>query len=152
MEIIQAQLAKAGITLEMEVVDHATYQAKSRQDQSAIVFYGAARYPGADYWLTEFYDSASAIGAPAAMSNFGHCSVADDAIRKARVEADPQTQLDLWKKAQVQIHDDVCAIPLFGLKQVWAKAASVDYGYVLHGALNLQPPVTELTTVKRDDQ
>ena len=152
MEIIQAQLSKAGINLEMEVVDHATYQAKSRQDQSAIVFYGAARYPGADYWLTEFYDSASAIGAPAAMSNFGHCTVADDAIRKARVEADPQTQLDLWKKAQVQIHDDVCAIPLFGLKQVWAKAASVDYGYVLQGALNLQPPVTELTTVKRGGQ
>lgn len=35
MEIVQAQLAKAGIKLDMEVVDHATYQAKSRQDLSA---------------------------------------------------------------------------------------------------------------------
>lgn len=149
MEIVQAQLAKVGIKLEMEVVDHATYQAKSRQDQSAIVFYGAARFPNADTWLSEFYDSAAAIGAPGAMSNFAHCAVGDDAIRKARVEPDAQKQLALWKQAQVQIHQDVCAIPLFGLKQVWARSERVNFGYVLKGALNLQPPITESTTVTR---
>ncbi|MBB1595887.1 ABC transporter substrate-binding protein [Achromobacter sp. UMC46] len=147
MEIVQAQLAKAGIKLNMEVVDHATYQAKSRQDQSGLVFYGAARFPNADTYLTEFYDSAAAIGAPGAMSNFSHCSVADDAIRQARVEPNAQKQLALWKDAQVKIHDDVCAVPLFGLKQVWARGDRVNYGYALKGALNLQPPVTELTTV-----
>lgn len=149
MEVIQAQLAKAGIKLEMEVVDHATYQAKSRQDLSGIVFYGAARFPNADFWLTEFYDSATAIGAPGAMSNFSHCSVADDAIRAARVEPNPQKQLDLWKQAQTQIHDDVCGVPLFGLKQVWARSNRVNYGYALKGAMNLQPPITEVTTVTR---
>jgi peptide/nickel transport system substrate-binding protein len=149
MEIVQAQLAKAGIKLNMEVVDHATYQAKSRQDQSALVFYGAARFPNADVYLTEFYDSASAIGAPAAMSNFSHCAVADADIRAARIEPDPKKQLALWKDAQARIHDDVCAIPLFGLKQVWARGNGVNYGYVLKGALNLQPPVTEVTTVTR---
>jgi peptide/nickel transport system substrate-binding protein len=149
MEIVQAQLAKAGIKLDMEVVDHATYQAKSRKDQSAIVFYGAARFPNADAYLSEFYDSASAIGAPAAMSNFSHCAVADEDIRAARKEPDPQKQLALWKDAQVKIHDDVCSIPLFGLKQVWVHANGLDYGYALKGALNLQPPVTETTTIKR---
>lgn len=147
MEIVQAQLAKAGIKLDMEVVDHATYQAKSRKDQSALVFYGAARFPVADAYLTEFYDSASAIGAPAAMSNFSHCSVADQAIRAARVEPDAARQLALWKQAQVKIHADVCAVPLFGLKQVWMHGDRVDYGYALDGALNLQPPITERTTV-----
>jgi peptide/nickel transport system substrate-binding protein len=149
MEIVQAQLAKAGIKLDMEVVDHATYQAKSRKDQSALVFYGAARFPNADAYLSEFYDSASAIGAPAAMSNFSHCAVADEDIRAARKEPDPSKQLALWKDAQAKIHDDVCSIPLFGLKQVWAHGNGVDYGYALKGALNLQPPVTEATTVKR---
>lgn len=149
MEVIQAQLGKAGIKLNMEVVDHATYQAKSRQDQSAIVFYGAARFPNADYWLSEFYDSAAAIGAPGAMLNFAHCAVADGAIRQARIEPDPQKQLALWKQAQAQIQDDVCAVPLFGLKQVWVRSERVNYGYTLKGALNLQPPITELTTVAR---
>ncbi len=147
MEIVQAQLAKAGIQLKMEVVDHATYQAKSRQDQSAIVFYGAARFPNADYWLTEFYDSAASIGAPGAMSNFSHCSVADSPIRKARVEPDTKKQLALWKEVQDKVHEDVCAIPLFGLKQVWMHNTRVSLGYDLKGALNLQPPITELTTV-----
>ena len=149
MEILQAQLAKAGIKLNMEVVDHATFQAKSRKDLSAAVFYGAARFPGADYWLSEFYESSAAIGTPTAMSNFSHCAVADDAIRKARIEPDSAKQLALWKQAQVQIHDDVCGIPLFGLKQVWTRSARVNYGYELKGAMNLQPLITEQTTVTR---
>jgi peptide/nickel transport system substrate-binding protein len=147
MEIIQAQLAHVGIKLDMEVVDHATYQAKSRKDQSAIVFYGAARFPTAGNWLREFYDSAASIGAPGAMSNFGHCSVADKEIRAAAIEPNAQHQIDLWKQAQEKIHNDVCAVPLFGLKQVWVQSKKVHLGYQLKGALSLQPPVTELTSV-----
>ena len=148
MEIVQAQLAAADIKLDMEVVDHATYQARSRQDQSAIVFYGAARFPNADAYLSEFFDSAVAIGSPTAMSNFSHCSVADESIRAARIEPDAQKQLELWKDAQRKIHEDVCSLPLFGLKQVWVHGPNVDYGYQLEGALNLAPPVTETTSVK----
>lgn len=147
MEIVQAQLAEANIKLNMEVVDHATYQARSRQDQSAIVFYGAARFPNADAYLSEFFDSAAAIGSPTAMSNFSHCSVADESIRGARIEPDPARQLELWKDAQRKIHEDVCSLPLFGLKQVWVRGPKVDYGYALEGALNLAPPITEQTRV-----
>jgi len=145
MEIVQAQLAKVGITLHMEVVDHATYQAKSRQNLSALVFYGAARFPTADSYLAEFYDSAAAIGEPGAMSNFSHCSAADEEIRSARVEPDAARQLALWREAQTKIRADVCAVPLFGLKQVWVRSDRVQYGYELKGALNLQPPITERT-------
>jgi len=133
----------------MEVVDHATYQARSRQDQSAIVFYGAARFPNADAYLSEFFDSAVAIGSPTAMSNFSHCSVADESIRAARIEPDAKKQLDLWKDAQRKIHEDVCSLPLFGLKQVWVHSPNVEYGYKLEGALNLAPPVSEITSIKK---
>ncbi len=51
MEIIQSQLAKAGIKLEMNVVDHPTYHSQIRKDASALVFYGAARFPVADTYL-----------------------------------------------------------------------------------------------------
>jgi peptide/nickel transport system substrate-binding protein len=147
MEIVQAQLAEAGIKLDMEVVDHATYQARSRKDQSAIVFYGAARFPNADAYLSEFFDSASEIGSPTAMSNFSHCSVADADIRAARIEPDPAKQLALWKDAQRKIHDDVCGVPLFGLKQVWVHSSKMHYGYDLKGSMNLAPPITEKTTL-----
>src|SRR5690625_1337656 len=149
MEVIQAQLAAADITLDMEVVDHATYHAKSREDQSAIVFYGAARFPVADTYLSEFFDSAAEIGSPTAMSNFSHCSVADEQIRAAKVEPDEQKQLQLWHDAQTKIFEDVCAIPLFGLKQVWMHSDDVDYGYELTGALNLAPMITEQTRLNK---
>lgn len=149
MEVVQNQLGKAGIRLDMKVVDHPTYHEQIRKDASAIVFYGAARYPVADTYLTQFYDSAATVGTPTAITNFSHCSAGDAAIRAARVEMDPARQIALWKQAQQQINDDVCGIPLFDLRQVWAHNANVDYGYKLEGDINIVPPITEQTTVKR---
>ncbi|QRM28803.1 ABC transporter substrate-binding protein [Microvirga sp. VF16] len=148
MEIVQSQLAKVGIKLDMNVVDHPTYQSQSRKDASAIVFYGAARFPIADTYLTEFYHSNSIVSKPTAVTNFSHCSVADAEIDGGRAESDPAKQLALWKEAQRKIHEDVCAIPLFDLQQVWARNERVDLGYELKGAMNLAPPITEATTLK----
>ncbi|MFL9913011.1 ABC transporter substrate-binding protein [Paraburkholderia fungorum] len=148
MEIVQAQLAKAGIKLDMTVVDHSTYQAQSRKDMSALVLYGAARFPDSDTWLTEFFDSTSTVNTPTAMSNFSHCSAADSDIRSARVEPNPAKQLAYWKSAQQKIHDAVCSVPLFDKLQVWAHSDRVVYGYDLKGSMNLAPPITENTSLK----
>jgi peptide/nickel transport system substrate-binding protein len=145
MQIIQAQLAKAGIRLKMDVVDHATYQARIRKDLSAVVFYGAARFPTAQPYLTEFYDSKSIVGTPTGVTNFSHCAVADSEIEAAGHEPDAAKQKALWAEAQRKIHDDVCAIPLFSLKQVWARSRRVALGYTLSGSLSLGPPITEAT-------
>ena len=148
MEIIQAQLAKAGIKLEMQVVDHATYQSQTRKDLSGLVFYGAARFPIADTYLSEFFHSRATVGTPTAATNFSHCAVADKEIEQARTAPDAAAQKALWKEAQRKIMDDVCAIPLFELRQVWARSDRLDFGYELKGALNLAPPITEATALK----
>jgi peptide/nickel transport system substrate-binding protein len=148
MEIVQSQLAKAGIKLDMTVVDHSTYQAQSRKDMSALVLYSAARFPNADTWLTEFYDSRSTVNTPTAMSNFSHCSVADSDIRAARVEPDPAKQLAYWKSAQRKIHDTICSVPLFDQLQVWVHNDRVVYGYDLKGSMSLAPIITEKTSLK----
>ncbi|MGJ5205884.1 ABC transporter substrate-binding protein [Bradyrhizobium sp. HKCCYLR20261] len=147
MEIIQRQLAKAGIKLDMSVVDHATYQSQIRGNASALVFYGAARFPVADTYLTEFYHSRSIVGKPTAVANFSHCDVADDDIQAARVEGRAERQQELWKDAQRKIHDAVCSVPLFELQQVWGHSKRVNYGYELKGAMNLAPLITEATTL-----
>ena len=149
MEVIQNQLAKVGIKLDMKVVDHPTYQQQIRQNASALVFYGAARFPVADTYLTEFYHSAATVGKPTAITNFSHCDVADADIEAARKETDETKQLAAWKAAQEKIHKDVCAVPLFELLQVWARSNKVDYGYTLKGAINIAPQITEKTTVTR---
>ena len=149
MEIIQAQLAEAGITMNMNVVDHPTYHQQIRQDASAITFYGAARFPVADSYLTEFYHSSAIVGKETAITNFSHCDVADAEIEKARQTADDAERLKLWAAAQQKIHDAVCAVPLFSLMQVWQRNTALDYGYELKGAMNLAPPITEATRLNR---
>ena len=148
MEIIQAQLAKAGIKLDMQVVDHATYQSQTRKDLSGLVFYGAARFPIADTYLSEFFHSSATVGTPTGVTNFSHCAAADKEIEQARTVPDAEAQKGLWKEAQRKIMADVCAVPLFELRQVWVHSDRLDYGYELKGALNLAPPITELTSLK----
>jgi peptide/nickel transport system substrate-binding protein len=148
MEVMQAQLAKVGIRLDMEVVDHPSYQSMSRKDLSALVFYGAARFPIADSYLSEFFHSRAIVGTPNAASNFSHCAVADAEIEAARTGSDAAAQAALWREAQRKIMADVCAVPLFDLRQVWVHSDRLDYGYVLKGALNLAPPITEATVLK----
>ena len=59
IEAIQAQLKKIGVNLDIQLVEHATYHAQIRKDLSPLVHYQAARFPVADVYLTQFYDSAS---------------------------------------------------------------------------------------------
>jgi peptide/nickel transport system substrate-binding protein len=143
IEATQAQLKKAGINLDIELVEHATFHAQIRKDLSPIVHYQAGRFPVADVYLTQFFDSRSIVGTPTAVTNFSHCNVADDEIRAARVATDPAKQLALWKTAQEKIIKAVCAVPIYEQLQLWAWKDNLDLGYEVQGSLNLSPPVTE---------
>ena len=147
MEVIQGQLRRVGITLEMDVVEHATYHARIRQDLSQVTFYGAARFPVADSYLTQFYHSRSAPGQPTMALNFAHCSAADAEIDAARSEPDPQKQLALWAAAQRKVMEAACSLPLYDLLQVWVRKSGVALGYTLEGSLNLAPPITAETAL-----
>jgi peptide/nickel transport system substrate-binding protein len=149
MEVVRAQLQRVGIKLEMNIVDHATYHAQIRQDLSMLTFYGAARFPIADSYLTQFYHSRSAVGQPTASLNFAHCAAADAEIDAARSEPHTAKQMALWASAQRKVMEAVCSVPLYDLLQVWARRSGVDYGYKLEGAMNLAPPITEATSVRR---
>jgi peptide/nickel transport system substrate-binding protein len=145
IEAIQAQLKKTGIDLQIEPVEHATFHAQIREDLSPVVHYSAARFPVADVYLTQFFDSASTVKTPTAITNFSHCDVADAEIRAARVETDPEKQKALWKEAQRKIIEAVCAVPVYENLQLWAWKDNLDLGYELKGSLNLSPPITEQT-------
>ena len=148
MEVVQSQLRRAGIALQMDVVEHATYHARIRQDLSQVTFYGAARLPVADAYLSAMYHGRAAPGQATMNLNFAHCDAADDEIDAARGEPDPGRQKALWAEAQRKIAAQICSVPLFDLRQVWARTTRLDWGYPLAGALNLVPAVTEATTLR----
>lgn len=143
IEAFQAQLRNVGIDLEIETVEHATFHAQIREDLSQVTHYSAARFPVADVYLTQFFDSASIVGTPTAITNFSHCAVADDEIRAARVETDAERQKELWAEAQRKIAAEVCAVPIYENLQLWARRKNFDYGYELTGSLTLGPAITE---------
>ncbi len=142
-QILQAQLAEAGIKLDLQPVEHATWHQMIRKDLSPIVDYSAARFPVADTYLTQFFYSKSAIGEPGQVTNFSHCNVADKEIEAARVETDPKKQIELWQQAQKLIVGDVCGVPLTETAQVWVRNEKLDWGFELKGSLSLGPLLTE---------
>jgi peptide/nickel transport system substrate-binding protein len=147
-QVFQAQLKRAGINLDMQVVEHATYHQQIRQDLSPIVYYSAARFPVADIYLTQFFHSRSIVKTPTAVTNFSHCDVADKEIDGARIETDKAKQVALWAEAQKKIIAQVCAAPLFETLLVFARRDDLDYGYKLDGSLSLGPLITEVTHFK----
>lgn len=149
MEVVQAQLRRAGIAIEVEAVDHPTYHANIRKDISPVTLYQAARFPVADVYLTQFFHSRSIVGTPTAITNFSHCAVADADIDAARTERDAKKQVALWQDAQAKIAKEVCGVPFSESLVVWGWRDSLDLGFDLKGSLNLAPHITEKTRFTR---
>jgi peptide/nickel transport system substrate-binding protein len=148
MQVIQAQLKRAGITLDLNVVEHATFHQMIRQDASPIVFYSAARFPVADTYLTQFFHSRSIVRTPTAVTNFSHCTAADADIDAARGEPDPARQSAFWAAAQRKVIAEVYAVPLIETQTAWARRSNFDYGYANKGAMATGPLFTELSSFK----
>jgi len=148
MIVVQEQLRLAGITLDLQVVEHSAFHKLIRQNQSSLVLYGASRFPVADVYLSQFFLSSSIVGTPTGITNFSHANVADDDILQAKTEVDAKKQLSLWAAAQDKIQKEVYAIPLFEQYQVWCRKSNLDYGYKLENSLSNGPLVTEKTSFK----
>jgi peptide/nickel transport system substrate-binding protein len=143
MQVVQAQLQRAGIVLNFQLVEHSVFHEQIRKDRSQLVMYSAARFPIADAYLTQFFDSKSIVGTPTGITNFSHSKVADKEIEAARTEADEQKQIELWHKAQRELIAKVPAVPLIETLVVWARRNDFDYGYDLKGAIAGGPILTE---------
>ncbi|CUX65709.1 Extracellular solute-binding protein, family 5 [Agrobacterium tumefaciens str. Kerr 14] len=148
MQVVQSQLRAVGINLELVPVDHATYHSQIRQDLSQLIHYGAARFPVADTYLTQFFASSSIVGTPTGVTNFSHCAVADDEIAAARSGSDLAKQKELWGTAQRKIADAACSVPLYEQGFPWAWKNKLRFAVPIVGSLNLSPPIDETTELK----
>jgi peptide/nickel transport system substrate-binding protein len=144
-ESMQAQLAKVGIKLELQVVDHSSYHSLIRKNANALVVYGAYR-PSADAYLTRFYHSESTVVSGAKPdTNFSHCNIVDEFIVKARQEADAAKQVAAWKDAQLRILENMLTYPIVVTRMVFARSPSVDYGHELRSVRATYPGIDERT-------
>jgi peptide/nickel transport system substrate-binding protein len=146
-EVFQAEMAEIGVTINLNVIDHATMQSEIRQDVNPFVVYIAYR-PNADAYLTQFFHSDSIVVTGASpVSNFSHYDQIDDLIEQARFETDPEAQVELWKQANIQTLKDFAVYPLNVRKFVWGRSNKLDYGHEVISTAALYPQITELTTI-----
>jgi peptide/nickel transport system substrate-binding protein len=148
MQVVQQQLRRSGITLDLQVVEHATFHQQIRQNLSPLVYYAAARFPVADIYLTQFFHGRSRVQTPTAVTNFSHCDQADAQIDAARVSTNIEEQKRLWAEAQRILVQNVCGVPLLETLLVFARRDNLDYGYQLRGSMSLGPLITEASRLR----
>ena len=148
-ESMQAQLAKVGIRMDVNVVDHATMHDQIRKDVNPVVVYIAFR-PTADAYLTQFFHSdAIVVTGKNPNTNFAHYDKVDTQIDQARNEPDAERQVALWKDAQTTALADMVAYPILYQSQVYARSTSVDYGHELKSVIQLYPGIDERTRLTK---
>jgi peptide/nickel transport system substrate-binding protein len=146
-ESLQSQLARVGIKMNINVVDHATMHDQIRKDVNPLVVYIAFR-PTADVYLTQFFHSDSiVVTGRNPNTNFAHYASVDEQIDTARNEPDANKQVALWKQAQVHALQDLATYPIQYTNQVYARTARVDYGHELTSVIQLYPGIDERTTL-----
>jgi peptide/nickel transport system substrate-binding protein len=137
--VLQEELAQVGITLEIEVVQHAVMHEQIRAGSNAIVIYIAYR-PSANTYLTSFFSSTGGN------TNFSHFTL-DDAIAAARSEMDADAQIAAWKQINIEIQQNFAGYGLMYTNQVYVRQPSVDYGHELITVPQLYPGYDETTTI-----
>ena len=143
--ILKQQLARIGITCTLTPVPHSEWHRRIRSDPQPIVIYAAWR-PNSDVYLTRFFHSESIIVTGAKPdTNFSHYDGVDRLIEAARLEIDPEKQINLWVQAQIRILADMAAYPVMTTMQCYLRNKTVDYGHPLVSTMALYPQFTENT-------
>lgn len=138
-EVLQEELRQIGITVNLEVVQHATMHELIREDRNAITIYNAYR-PTPDMYLTAFFSSDGGV------TNFSKLDLID--LRdQARAETDEARQDEIWREASVEILKNFAGYGIFYLNQVYTRRDAVDYGHELDAVLALYPGINETSTI-----
>lgn len=138
-EVLQEELRQIGITVNLEVVQHATMHELIREDRNAITIYIGFR-PTPDLFLTAFF---SPSGGAEQFSKFS----VEELLVEAREQTDADAQAELWKQANIEILQNYAAFAVMYINQVHARRATVDYGHELVANLSFYPGIDETTTI-----
>lgn len=144
-EMLKTQLARVGIRINLEIVDHSLMHRKIRLDLNPIVIYEAWR-PNTDVFLSRFFHSDSIVlTGKNPDTNFSHYRDIDKLILLAREEMNPLKQEKLWEYAQIKLLEDMIVYPLHYRNKVYIRQGYLDYGHILDASMALYPQITEKT-------
>ena len=121
--IVQEQLRKVGIQINIRVVDHPSYHADIRKDLNSIIVYGSGQPPLTQAVLNAFFHSSAIVGRPTRNMNFSHYGEiggsTDKLMDQANQETDDAKRLALLKQIQLELMRQVPSIPLASPASAW---------------------------------
>ena len=147
LRVMQAQLARVGIKMDVKVVDHATMHDQIRKDVNPLVVYVAFR-PTADTYLTQFFHSDSIVVTARTRNQLRALREVDEQIDKAATSLTPPNRRRCGRRPR-QALADMVAYPIQYTNQVYARATNVDYGHELKSVIQLYPASTRRTRLKQ---
>jgi peptide/nickel transport system substrate-binding protein len=134
MLIVQEQLRKVGMNMELAIIDHTTYHANNRKDQNSVAMH-ASSYPPVPERIFLDQLSAGACVKPDGTggTNYSHYGVAmpgvDELITKTLDEPDFDKRLALVAEMEKQVLRDLPLIGLSTLSYVIARNPRINLGY-----------------------
>jgi peptide/nickel transport system substrate-binding protein len=123
LTLVQEQLKKVGIIVELQVVEHATFHENIRKNLDPFVLYGGTRITDADPWLSLFFESTE-IPDPATGNkgtNFAHYRGMDDLLAAGRLERDVKKRAAIYAEAQKRLERDLVCLPIQDVPNQWAR-------------------------------
>jgi peptide/nickel transport system substrate-binding protein len=142
-EVLVEELRQIGITVNLEVVQHAAMHELIRKDENALTIYIAFR-PNADVYLSQFFTSGTEDSPN--VTNFSKFDVTD-LREQALATTDAAEQEKLWKEANVEILKNYAGYGFLLKNLVYARSEKVDYGHELEAIINLYPGIDETTSI-----
>jgi peptide/nickel transport system substrate-binding protein len=137
MLIIQEQLRKVGIQINIRLVEHSTYHTDIRKDLDSLIVYSAGQPPLTQVVLENFYDSRAIVGKPTHNMNFSHfgdlAGNVDAKIVAANQETDDIKLQAMLKSIQIEIMRQVPMVPLPDVAGGWVHAKKMDIGFPVSG-------------------
>ncbi|GIX46763.1 MAG: ABC transporter substrate-binding protein [Candidatus Tectimicrobiota bacterium] len=123
MVLVQEQLKKVGIDVQLQLVEHPTYHRNIRKNLNPFVLYGGTRLTDADVWLHLFFHSGEAPDPETGNmgTNFAHYNGIDDLLAQGRQTRDPEKRAKLYHEAQRRIMRDAVCLPIVDVPNMSAR-------------------------------
>ncbi len=114
MVLVQEQLKKVGVNIELQMVEHPTYHKNIRNNLNPFVLYGGTRLTDGDVMLSLFFHSDEAPDPKTGNkgTNFAHYKAIDDLLEQGRKTRDSEKRAQLYHEAQRRIMDDAVCLPI----------------------------------------
>lgn len=121
LEAVQAMLAEANITLDLTVVDHATFHQMQGDDYNTLPFFGSGGFDGLAV-LSQFFHKDGDL-------NFSHYTGVSDLLDQARAASDFDEISEILATVQRKLVEDLAVYPSVTVMKVMVRQPTVNLGY-----------------------